>query len=239
MISRKNWQELVWPLPVGNLLFVGHAAQRILKQYGIASIGQLAACKSDMLETLMGRTGFQLWEYANGLEHEPVRSRYQQEAVKSVGNGSTFRTDLTTTEQVRRGIAVLSDSVAMRLRQYDLYAGGVQVTVRDPEFRNRSRQKQFPAPTHLMRDLSDGAMELLQSIWKPPSPVRMLTVTAIHLAASDEAYEQTDLFGASAPGNKDRQEKLERAMDNIRDKFGRNAIQFGAANSEKEEDLPL
>ena len=239
VISRKNWQELVWPLPVGNLLFVGHAAQRILKQYGIASIGQLAACKSDMLETLMGRTGFQLWEYANGLEHEPVRSRYQQEAVKSVGNGSTFRTDLTTTEQVRRGIAVLSDSVAMRLRQYDLYAGGVQVTVRDPEFRNRSRQKQFPAPTHLMRDLSDGAMELLQSIWKPPSPVRMLTVTAIHLAASDEAYEQTDLFGASAPGNKDRQEKLERAMDNIRDKFGRNAIQFGAANSEKEEDLPL
>ena len=239
VISRKNWQELVWPLPVGNLLFVGHAAQRILKQYGIASIGQLAACKSDMLETLMGRTGFQLWEYANGLEHEPVRSRYQQEAVKSVGNGSTFRTDLTTTEQVRRGIAVLSDSVAMRLRQYDLYAGGVQVTVRDPEFHNRSRQKQFPAPTHLMRDLSDGAMELLQSIWKPPSPVRMLTVTAIHLAASDEAYEQTDLFGASAPGNKDRQEKLERAMDSIRDKFGRNAIQFGAANSEKEEDLPL
>ena len=240
VFSRENWRELVWPLPVGSLLFVGQAAQRILKQYGITSIGQLAACKPDMLETLMGKMGFQLWEYANGLEHDPVRSRYEREIVKSVGNGSTFRTDLTTTEQVRRGIAVLADSVAMRLRQYDLYAGGVQVTVRDPEFRNRSRQKQFPAPTHLMRDLSDGAMELLLSGWKPPSPIRMLTVTAINLASSDEAYEQTDLFDSTAPQKKERQEKLEQTMDSIRDKFGRSAIQFGAtADSEKEEDLPL
>lgn len=240
VISRRNWRETVWPLPVGSLLFVGHAAQRILKQYGIATIGQLAECKPDMLETLMGKMGLQLWEYANGLEHDPVRSRYEREPVKSVGNGSTFRTDLTTTEQVRRGIAVLADSVAMRLRQYDLYAGGVQVTVRDPEFRNRSRQKQFPAPTHLMRDLTGGAMELLQTLWKPPSPIRMLTVTAIHLCQSDEAYEQTDLFDAAAPERSGRQEKLEQAMDRIRDKFGKNAIQFGAtAGSEKEEDLPL
>ena len=48
VFSRENWRELVWPLPVGSLLFVGQAAQRILKQYGITSIGQLAACKPDM-----------------------------------------------------------------------------------------------------------------------------------------------------------------------------------------------
>ena len=227
-------------MPVGSLLFVGHAAQRILKQYGIASIGQLAACKSDMLETLMGKMGVQLWEYANGLEHDPVRSRYDRDIVKSVGNGSTFRTDLTTTEQVRRGIAVLADSVAMRLRQYDLYAGGIQVTVRDPEFHNHSRQKQFPAPTHLMRDLTDGAMELMLSEWKPPSPIRMLTVTAINLVAADDAYEQMNLFEATTPLKKGRQEKLEQTMDSIRDKFGMGAIQFGAtAGTKKEENLPL
>lgn len=237
VISRQNWREVVWPLPVGDLLFVGHAAQRLLKQYGITTIGQLAACKPEMLETLMGKMGLQLWEYANAREHEPVHSRYHLEPVKSVGNGSTFSSDLTTPDQVRSGIAMLSDCVAMRLRQYGLYAGGVQVTLRDPQFRNRSRQKQFSAPTHLMRDLTDGATELLMGVWKPPAPIRMLTVTAIHLSSSDEAYEQTDLFDTAAAPKKERQEKLEQAMDRIRGKFGADAIQFGiTAGSEKEED---
>ena len=236
VISRENWQTLVWPLPVGALLFAGRAAQRILKQYGVVTIGQLAGCKRETLETLLGKTGLQLWDYANALECAPVRSRYDREPVKSVGNGSTFPADLTTVEQVRRGIAVLADSVAMRLRQYGLYAGGVQVTIRDPEFRNRSRQKQFSAPTHLMRELTENAMELVLSVWKPPSPIRMLTVTAIHLSPSEEAFQQTDLFCGDEAPRQERQEKLEAAMDRIRGKFGVDAIQFGVTQPEKEED---
>ena len=61
-------------------------------------------------------------------------------------------------------------------------------------------------------DLRDVPMELLLSGWKPPSPIRMLTVTAINLASPDEAYEQTDLFDSAAPQKKERQEKLEQTM---------------------------
>ena len=234
VISRENWNELVWPLPVGDLLYVGGAARKLLKQYGITTIGQLAACKPEMLETLMGKMGTQLYDYANGLDRDPVRSRYDTEPVKSVGNGTTFPQNLTTREQVHAGIAVLADSVASRLRHAGLYAGGVQVTVRDPQFHNRSRQRQLAAPTHLIRDLTDAAMELLYELWKPPSPIRALTVTAIHLVQEGEAYEQVDLF-SSGPG-KEKQEKLEGAMEQIRKKFGADAIVFGAARPEKEED---
>ena len=233
-ISRENWKELVWPLPVGDLLYVGGAARKLLKQYGITTISQLAACKPEMLETLMGKMGLQLHDYANGLDHDPVRSRYDAEPVKSVGNGTTFPQNLTTREQVHAGIAVLADSVASRLRHAGLYAGGVQVTVRDPQFHDRSRQRQLAAPTHLIRDLTDAAMELVYELWKPPTPIRALTVTAIHLVQEGEAYEQVDLFG-SGPG-KEKQEKLESAMDRIRKKFGADAIVFGAARPEKEED---
>ena len=234
LISRENWKEIVWPLPVGDLLYVGGAARKLLKQYGITTIGQLAGCSQEMLETLMGKAGTQLYEFANGLDQAPVRSRYDAEPVKSVGNGTTFPQNLTTREQVHAGIAMLADSVATRLRHYDLYAGGLQVTVRDPEFHDRSRQCQLSAPTHLIRDLTETATELVHQLWKPPAPIRAITVTAIHLVPEGQAYEQVDLF--TPVPKKDKQEKLEGAMDRIRKKYGSGAILFGAAKPEKEED---
>ena len=236
VISRENWQKIVRPLPVGDLLYVGGAAQKLLKQYGVETIGQLAACDPGMLETLMGKLGFQLYEYANGLSQEPVRSRYDAEPVKSVGNGTTFPKNLTTRAEVQTGVAMLADSVAMRLRRCGLYASGIQVTIRDPEFRDRSRQRQLAAPTHLIRDLTDNAMALVGELWKPPSPIRALTVTAIHLVQDGQAYEQVDLFTAAAAPKREKQEKLEAAMDRIRGKYGTGAILFGAAQPEKEED---
>ena len=234
LISRENWKGIVWPLPVGDLLYVGGAARKLLKQYGITTIGQLAGCSQEMLETLMGKAGTQLYEFANGLDCSPVRSRYDSEPVKSVGNGTTFPQNLTTREQVHAGIAMLADSVATRLRHYGLYAGGLQVTVRDPEFHDRSRQCQLSAPTHLIRDLTETATDLVHQLWKPPAPIRAITVTAIHLVPEGQAYEQVDLFTPAL--KKDKQEKLEGAMDQIRKKYGSGAILFGAAQPEKEED---
>ena len=239
VISRENWRDLVWPLPVGDLLYVGGAARKLLHQYGVDTIGQLAACRRKMLETLMGKMGAQLHDYANGLDREPVRARSEAEPVKSVGNGTTFPQNLTTRREVQRGIAVLADSVATRLRRLGLYAGGVQVTVRDPAFHDRSRQRQLPAPTHLIRDLTEAATELAMELWQPPSPVRALTVTAIHLSPEDAAYEQVDLFNAEALPKKERQEKLEAAMDRIRGRFGADAIAFGASRPETREEDPL
>ena len=236
VISRDSWKDLVWPLPVGALLYVGGAARKILAQFGVKTIGELAACRRDALETLMGKMGAQLHDYANGLDTDPVRSRYEEEMVKSVGNGTTFPQNLTTAEQVRGGIAILADSVATRLRHGGLYAGGLQVTVRDPQFHDRSRQMQLPAPTHLIRELTAAAMELTGQLWKPPAPIRALTVTAIHLVRSEDAYEQVDLFTAEAAPKKERQEKLEAAMDRLRGKYGTGVISYGAAHPEKEED---
>ena len=236
VISRENWREIVRPLPVGDLLYVGGAARRLLAQYGITTIGELADCSVDMLETLMGKMGVQLYEYANGLDAESVRSRYEAEPVKSVGNGTTFPQNLTTHEEVHAGIAMLADSVATRLRHAGLYACGVAVTVRDPEFKDRSRQKQLSSPTHLIRDLTDQAVELVHELWKPPAPIRALTVTAIHLVAEDSAYEQVDLFTASAAPKREKREQLEHAMDRIRGKYGSGAIVFGATKTQKEED---
>ena len=227
VISRENWRDIVWPLPVGDLLFVGRAARRTLGQYGVETIGQLAACKPEMLEQLMGKMGVQLYRYANGLDDAPVRPQHQREPVKSVGNSTTFPENLTRWEEIRSGLQLLSDSVAGRLRKEGLYCGGVAVAVKDAQFRTVSRQMRLGAPTHLMRDILEAAQELTRRIWKAPTPVRLLSVTALYITDSADSYQQLDLLAGDAPLRDQRQEQLESAMDTIRGKYGRDAIAFG------------
>lgn len=228
LISPENWQEIVWPLPVGAMLFVGRSAQHTLAQYGVETIGQLAACRPEMLEKLLGKLGRQMYEYANGLDRSPVRPQAEREPVKSVGNGTTFPHDLTRWEEVRAGLAALSDSVAMRLRRQGLYCSGVQVTIKDSSFCSISRQKRLESPTRLMKDIQRAAMELTRSAWRAPTPIRMLTVTALHITESAESFEQLDLLGAGRAVSDARQEKLESAVRAIRDKFGDGSITFGS-----------
>ena len=227
VISRENWRDIVWPLPVGDLLFVGRAAKRTLAQFGVETIGQLAACKPEMLEQLMGKMGVQLYRYANGLDDAPVRPQHQREPVKSVGNSTTFPENLTRWEEIRSGLQLLSDSVAGRLRKEGLYCGGVAVAVKDAQFRTVSRQMRLGAPTHLMRDIFEAAQELTRRIWKAPTPVRLLSVTALYITDSADSYQQLDLLAGDAPLRDQRQEQLESAMDAIRGKYGRDAITFG------------
>ena len=233
VIPPDRWRDIVWPLPLGNLLYAGPAAQRSLSRYGVGTIGDLAALDSALPERLLGKLGSQLWHYANGVDPSPVRPQHEKEAVKSVGNSFTFPENLTTWAQIRRGTALLCDSVASRLRSQDLYCGAVQAAVRDPAFHSRSRQKHLPRSTHLMRELLEAAMELIGGIWQPPSPVRLISVTALELTGRLETYEQADLF---APPPAERREHLEQTVDTIRRKFGSAAISFGDPNGGGQED---
>lgn len=176
VISRENWRQLLWPLPVGAMLYVGGAAQKLLHQYGVDTLGQLAACKPDMLETLWEKMGPQLLACANGEDQDPVRSLLRGRAGE-IGWKRHHVSPKTSPSRTRSGpgIAMLCDSVATRLRHGGLYAGGIQVTVRDPAFHDRSRQMQLSSPTHLIRDLTAAAMELTNQLWKAPAPIRALT----------------------------------------------------------------
>ena len=227
VIPPEGWRDIVWPLPVGDMLFAGRSTQRVLGQYGIETIGQLAACPEAMAEQLLGKMGGQLWRYANGLDNSPVRPGHQREPVKSVGNGTTFPADLVRWEQIRQGLAPLCDSVATRLRRQRLYAGGVSVTLKGADFKTVSRQTRLDEPTHLMRDIWETAQELARQIWKAPTPIRAMTVTALHVTEDGQAYRQLDLLGQSSAKRSERQEKLESAVDAIREKYGSGAITFG------------
>jgi DNA polymerase IV 1 len=237
VIPVEGWQSMVWPLPLGDMLFAGRTATETLRKYGVETVGQLAACDPALPEQLLGKMGLQLWQYANGMDKSPVKPRHAAEPVKSVGNGTTFPQNLVRWEQLRAGLLPLCDSVATRLRQQGLYAGGVSLSIKDASFKTVSRQIRLDAPTHLMRDIHRTAMHLAKQLWKPPTPVRAMTVTALYVTEDGDAFRQLDLLGGAAQERSQRQEKLEGTMDAIRRKYGRGAIAFGDGQ-ETEGDLP-
>ena len=224
VIHRDNFREIVWPLPVGDLLYVGRAAAETLRQLGIGTIGQLAAFDRERLFQALGKMGAQLHDYACGLDRSPVAPAGQHEPPKSVGNGYTFPQNLQGRDQLRAGIAQLSDQVAGRLRKCGMKCKGVSLSIRDPAFRDIGRQLRLDLPTDLAREITGAAMALAENCWNMDRPVRARTVTAIYLIPADEAGVQRDLFDRGESEKRERLEKLEGTLDQIRARYGAGAI---------------
>ena len=226
LITRENFRDLLWPLPVRELFTVGPATAEKLTRKGFRTIRALAEADPALLESFLGKPGRVLWEYANGLDESPVALFTEHDPVKSIGNGTTFRKDLVTRDEILTAVTALSDTVAARLRSSRLKAGGIKVDIKSPDLKTISRQKQLLCPTHLTSELSAAAMEILSASWHIGQPIRLLTVTAISLS-SEDADEQLN-FLMQDPGERERAERMEQTMDAVRKKYGTAAIGFGS-----------
>lgn len=228
VITRENFRDILWPLPVTDMLFVGNATAKILKTYDIHTIGHLARTDRQVLERILGKQGGILSDYARGLDASKVTPAREMGPPKSVGNGMTFPANLLGEEAVRTGIELLSDSVGTRLRRHEMKCTSVQLTIRDPNFRTITRQTQLSVPTYLSREIAETAMGLARNSWDFRRPIRMLTVTGQGLISQWDAAEQMDLFAAQAPKQREKLERLEKAVDAIRGKYGKDAIGPGS-----------
>ena len=225
VITQENYKNILWPLDIRDLFFVGKATADKLQGIGIHTIGQLAESDRHTVTALLGKQGNIIHDYANGLDQTPVSRFDEREDVKSIGNGSTFRRNLEGIQDIRTAVIALSDTVAVRLRQKKKKAFGVKVDIKDPSLKVISRQQQLDNPTNLAENIADTAVSIIEKSWNLRHPIRMLTVTAINLCPEDQA-QQLSLFSSENIQN-ETGEKMERTMDDIRKKFGRNAITFG------------
>jgi DNA polymerase-4 len=133
-----------------------------------------------------------------------------------VGNGMTFPKNLCGPQEIRAGITLLSDQVAARLRGHGMKCCCVSLSVRDPDFRDSSRQKQILSPTNLSREIAQYAWELAQESWNMNNPVRALTVTALTLIPEGQAGAQMDFLGDTDQTlHREKLERLEKYKDRL------------------------
>lgn len=229
VISRDNFRELIWPMPVSEMFFVGRSTTTKLNNFGIHTISDLAHADQMLLSNAFGVHGVSLYKYANGLDDDPVRAYDNREDIKSVGHGMTFRRNLRGADDVGLAMTELSDKVSTRLRHHEKWARGVKIEITTPEFKRLSRQKRVPSPINSPAAFRNIAFELIKELNYTNKPIRLLTVTAIDLTDSPDGGQIT-IFSMGASTNENNQnakdENIAKAMDDIRGKFGKSSIKF-------------
>ena len=215
-------EERVWPLPVSDLLYVGPAAARLLRKYGISTIGALARSEKALLQSLLGKCGVGLWLMANGEDHSPVAPVDAPPLVKSVGNSTTTPHDLVTDRDIRITLYLLCESVAERLRAQSLQCRTVQVSLRGTDLRWIERQQGLPFPSCSSDSLFRAAYGLYRAHGQGQA-LRSLGVRACGLSAA--VWDQCSLY--EEVDRDQRLEALEGALDGIRSRFGRDSVRRG------------
>lgn len=224
IITRENVSQILYPLPVTDLIFVGKSSGQVLARHGIHTIGDLAACSMAEAEAWLGKGGKGLWLAARGLDDSPVRCYGEHEAVKSVGNGMTYPQDLVGREACIAGLTPLCESVGARLRAQHLKCRTITLQIKDPQLKVISRQKPVDPPTNLTRYLLREVIQLLESAWPEDAPVRLFTVTAGSLMDESAPVTAQLSFLEEAPREDPRQRRLEQVLDGLRNRFGQDAI---------------
>ena len=222
VIESNRFKEIVWPLPVKELLYVGRATHAKLKRKGIFTIGDLANSNPENLRFWLGKMGVVLWQFANGLDTSPVSNIGAKSLIKTVGNSTTAPRDLMTDEDIKITLMVLSESVSARLREYDFICRTVQIGIRDNELEWIERQGKLEISNRTAKSIFELAFSLFKKHTNG-KPIRSLSVRACDLEPVD--FVQLSLLPDVAQLQK--QEELEAAMDSLRNRFGHFSVQKG------------
>ena len=217
VITRQNYRDKVWPLPVSDLLYVGPATTKKLRNYGVYTIGGLAQLDPDFLRRSLGKQGELIWRYANGLDVAPVHNLDWRTAIKGIGNSTTTPYDLTTNADVKRIFYMLAESVAQRLRKNGLKAKLVQIWIRSSDLSGFERQAPLAQPTCLTGEIAESAYKIFLPNYDWQRPIRSLGIRATMLSPlqNDRQY---DLFENEQ--SRERWENIEHCIDGLRARFG-------------------
>lgn len=231
-ITQDNYQDIIWKKPASELLYVGHATERKLKGIAIFTIGDLARREPALLKLTLGKWGLILSDFARGLDGSPVRTIDERSAVKSIGNGVTTPRDITNADDAKLVYICLCESVAARLRENALKCTGVEITLRDSSLYTVTRKMQLPYPTCYAEDILKAAMQLLYRNYDfyRNKHLRSIGVRAINLVTAEKGY-QLDMFTTD---NTDKKDKLAKTVDQLRKRFGHDAVLRAACLLDKQ-----
>ena len=215
----------LWPLPVSSLFMCGHSSAEALRKLGILTIGDLAHSDPEILQAHLKSHGQTLWEYANGIDAssivaEPVK-------MKGIGNSTTLTTDAVTKEEAYHTLLELAESVGRRVRASHELAGMVSTEIKYASFQSVSHQTTLEIPSASTDVIYQTACRLFDELWNG-KPIRLLGIRTSKLVPDTEP-RQMNLFELQEHTPKsEKQQKLDLALDSLRDKYGKDIIKRGS-----------
>lgn len=223
VIGRDQLFNIVWPLPVDNLLGVGRKILDKLSRYGIDTIGKLANVELSFLSKKFGKYGEYLHSFANGTENNEVRRFVDKPAAKSIGNSTTIYRDITTRREAITVFSGLCDNIAQRmLKENTSAARTVSVHIKDSNLQTVGKRKTFKNGVFLQKDILEKALEVFDELYSGNKPIRALGVSVSNFVGE---LNQLSFFGLD---NSLKNINLECMVRDIRNKYGDDAIKKGS-----------
>ena len=224
------WKEEIpdklWPLPVRELFMVGHATERKLQKFNMKTIGDIANASPVLLKSLLKSHGLLIYDYANGNDDSPVMVS-DEIMRKGIGNGLTYSYDLETKDEIYAELLAICERVGERLRKYAKAAKIVKVHIRNSNLSDYSHQMRLNGTIDTTDEIYHISKKLIDEMWKG-EPIRAMSISVSELISEDQI--QLSMFDSKY---KEKNEKLDKAVDEIRKTFGERSIFRGRfANTE-------
>ncbi|MCM3783105.1 DNA polymerase IV [Neobacillus mesonae] len=219
VLRLRDVKKVLWQKPCGELFGIGRKTAEKLRKINIHTIGQLAEAEEELLRGYFGVLGTWMKQAANGISDSQVSP--VREPNKSIGHTTTLPEDISAEEDINRVLLNISDQVTRRLRRQAMMAGGIQITIRTPDMKTITRSQALQTPTDLEQVVYKEATALFYKQFGSGKPLRLLGITLHSLIPKSESAVQLDLFDYEQQSKK---ESLTLVMDELRDKFGENAV---------------
>ncbi|MCH4266556.1 MAG: DNA polymerase IV [Solobacterium sp.] len=222
VITKENYRNLVWPLPASDLLYVGYATSRKLRERGITTIGDLAGYPVRCLKKAMGTAGELISAFANGNDQSPVQESFYASAPKSVGNSMTLIHDVKSLSELKPAAYVIAEAVASRLKDAGMEGDVITVSMRSSGLDWYMKQARIPSRTSLSNEILEVMMTLISQEYDfNDAPLRAVGVSVSNL------HPWTGIHQMSFFVDEHQREQIwnmDNAMDAIREKYGFSSI---------------
>jgi DNA polymerase IV len=221
VVEEQRVRDFLDPLPVGRLWGVGRVTSQVFEGLGIKTIGDVRQMPAEALRQHFGQTGEHLAQLACGVDERCV---VPDREAKSISHETTFATDIDDMEALRAWVAELAEQVAWRLRRHRLRGRTIRLKLRYADFHTITRAESLHEPTNITEEIRQTAVRLLTE----RLPERRLLVRLLGVGVSNfENPEQAQglLF---ADGSHERQSRLDKAADTLRERFGADALRRGS-----------
>lgn len=211
-------QRKMWPLPVSELFFVGRATTKKLLNLGIRTIGDLAKADLKLLRAHLKSHGEVIYLFANGID--PSRVIGTPPAAKGYGNSGTIPYDINKADEAKLRLLAIAENVCTRLRVDEVKISVVAVSVVFYDFTHISHQTTLFSASNVTSEIYKAACQLFDDMWDKHTPIRQLGIHTSK-AADDDGIFQFNMFNLDSL---EKQIKLDKAVDEVRDRYGNDAI---------------
>lgn len=181
VMKSEDMKTLIWPIKAKAICGIGRKTAEKLHILNIETIGDLANAEPNILKKRLGINGVKLWNMANGRDDREVADFNDRDEIKTVGNGTTFRTDLRTFEDVKMSIFTLAIKVANRLKNYKKLCSGVEIAVKNTKFESQIYQRKNDLKTDMALEIYRESLALFKDKYRWNYGIRAMTIRAIYL----------------------------------------------------------